>query len=67
MTKTYNGYEILSRLSGLSQAELRWTAARLAQLLRHDKLPRTEALAIVREEQKSKPWLTVEQQKAPER
>lgn len=53
---TYNGAALLADISGLSRAEIRWTAERLKALLHTEKKTKTEALAIVREESKSRPW-----------
>lgn len=57
---TYNGVSILSELSGLSRAEIRWTFERLRHLMREGK-SQGEAKAIVREEAKKRPWLEAAQ------
>lgn len=47
---------LLSELSGLSVAEVQWTADRIKQLMVVEKQPKAEALRIVREEARSRPW-----------
>jgi len=54
---TYNGITMMSEISGLSQAEIRWTWERLRHLMHVDGKSKDEAKAIVREERKSRPWL----------
>lgn len=56
---TYNGVALLSRISGLSMAEVYWTANRLKHLLKVEKRTKDEAKSIVREEAKSRPWEAV--------
>jgi hypothetical protein len=53
---TWNGINVMSAMTGLSTAEVEWTAKRLIDLMHHQKRSREEALAIVREEAKTKPW-----------
>ena len=54
---TYDGAKALSAWTGLSYEEVTWTAKRLKQLMHEDGKTRQEALVIVKEESKSKPWL----------
>jgi|GEM_PF-4645065 len=54
---TYNGVKMLSDLSGLSEGEVSWTFNRLKQLIHDEKKTKQEALKIVKEEAKKKPWL----------
>jgi hypothetical protein len=54
---TYNGTRMLSEVSGLSEAEIRWTFDRLKHLMHVDKLSKSEAKARVSEEAKSQPWV----------
>lgn len=53
--KTYNGIKMLQALTGLPEGEIKWMAERIGQLIRQ-KIPKNEALIIVKEEAKSKPW-----------
>jgi hypothetical protein len=53
---TYNLTGILASLSGLSEAEVRWTALRLQHLMKVEGKSKEEAKAIVAEEGKSRPW-----------
>lgn len=53
---TYDGVAMLSDLSGIPRAEVEWTAGRLSQLIARENRPKAEALAMVKEEVKSKPW-----------
>ncbi len=53
---TYNGVTFFSEMTGLSQDELTWTWKRLQELMNGQKMPKEDALAIVRREQKSRPW-----------
>jgi hypothetical protein len=55
---TYNGVKFLAAMSGLPEAEIAWTAARVKQLMTVERRPREEALRLVKEEAKAKPWLT---------
>ena len=55
-TDTYNGIKMLAAISGLSEAEVAWTAKRMQQLIREERLPAAEAKAIVRQEAKARPW-----------
>lgn len=52
---TYNGVELLSSLSGISQTEIKWTFDRLKALMKDGK-SKEEAKAIVTQEAKTKPW-----------
>lgn len=54
---TYNGAQMLADVSGLSIAEIRWTADRFKQLLHVEKRSKAEAKAIVKAESATKPWL----------
>jgi hypothetical protein len=54
---TYNGAKALSAWTGLSYEEVTWTAKRLKQLMHEDGNTKQEALGIVKEESKSKPWI----------
>jgi len=53
---TYNGVKMLAHISGLSEAEVAWTAARLKQLMVVEKMPRVEAKRIVANESRTRPW-----------
>lgn len=55
--KTYNGVALLSELSGLTQAEIAWTANRLKHLIQVEKKSKAEAKEIVKRESRSFPWL----------
>jgi hypothetical protein len=55
--KTYNGVAMMSELTGISQEEIAWTATRIKQLIHQEGKTKDEAVAIVREEGKSKPWI----------
>ena len=54
---TYDGAKALSDWTGLSYEEVTWTAKRLKQLMHEDGKTKQEALGIVKEESKSKPWI----------
>jgi hypothetical protein len=54
--KSYNGVAMMSELTGLSQEEIAWTANRIKQLIHQEGKTKFEAVAIVKEEGKSKPW-----------
>lgn len=54
---TYNGVNMLSDLSGLSKEEIKWTAERMNELLNKENKSKREAIEIIKEEQKQKPWL----------
>jgi len=54
--KTFNGVAMMADLTGLSQAEVRWTAERLRQLMHADGKSKAEALAIVKAEACHRPW-----------
>jgi hypothetical protein len=53
---TYNGVAMLAELSGLPYAEVAWSADRLKQLMTVEGKSKEVAVAIVKEEGKSKPW-----------
>jgi uncharacterized protein YoaH (UPF0181 family) len=53
---TYNGVKALAAWSGLSEAEVRWTAARIQELMKAG-ASAEQAKATVNEEAKSQPWL----------
>ena len=53
---TYNGVRLMSDLSGLSQMEIRWTFDRLKQLMTGEGKSKEKAMAIVKDEGKSRPW-----------
>ena len=53
---TYDGEALMADLTGLSKEELKWTADRLRQLMTNEGRSKDEAVAIVREEAKSRPW-----------
>ena len=55
--ETYNGVAMMSELTGLSQEEIMWTANRIKQLIHQEGKTKDEAVAIVKEEGKSKPWI----------
>ena len=55
--ETYNGVAMMSELTGLSQEEIMWTANRIKQLIHQESKTKDEAVAIVKEECKSKPWI----------
>lgn len=52
---TYNGVKALAFLSGLSEAEVAWTAKRIQELMRAGST-RELASAQVRKERKAQPW-----------
>jgi hypothetical protein len=54
---TYDGAKALSAWSGLSYEEVTWTAKRIKTLMHEEKKTKEEALSIVKEESKSKPWI----------
>ena len=54
--RTYNGVRMMSDISGLSQAEIRWTFDRLKQLMTAEGRPKAEAIEIVKDEARSRPW-----------
>lgn len=54
---TYDGAKAMSAWTGLSYEEVTWTAKRLKQLMQEDGKTKQEAIGIVKEEAKSKPWL----------
>jgi uncharacterized protein YoaH (UPF0181 family) len=50
----------LASLTGLSEAEVQWTALRIQHLMKTEGKSKDEAKAIVKEEGKSRPWETPE-------
>lgn len=56
--KTYHLGRLMEALTGgaITSAETMWTANRLHRLIVHERKPKAEALAIMREEAKAKPW-----------
>lgn len=54
-SNTFNGVKAMAAWSGLTEAEVAWTAARIKELIAAGK-SRQEAVAIVRAEGKTKPW-----------
>lgn len=52
---TYDGVGVLAELSGLTRAEIAWTAMRLKALFAGG-ASKAEAKRIVAEEAKSRPW-----------
>lgn len=52
---TYNGVKFMAAVSGLSEAEIAWMAARIKALIAEGKT-RAEARAIVKAEARVKPW-----------
>jgi uncharacterized protein YoaH (UPF0181 family) len=57
---TYNLVTYLASLTGLSEAEVQWTALRIQHLMKTEGKSKDEAKAIVKEEGKSRPWETPE-------
>ena len=55
--KTFNGVAMMADLTGLPQAEIRWTAERLKQLMHSEGKSKDEALAIVKAEAAARPWV----------
>lgn len=53
---TWDGIAVMCRLSGLSRAEVEWTWARV-QTLNSQGYTRKEALAKIRAERESSPWI----------
>lgn len=53
---TYNGVAMMADMTGLSRVEVEWTAGRVAQLMVKEQRTRADAVAIVKEEAKGKPW-----------
>ncbi len=52
---TYNGVAMMADITGLSREEIAWTWDRLSTLLKSG-MAKHEALALVKEQAKSKPW-----------
>lgn len=55
---TWNGARMMARWTGITEAEVIWTWRRLQQLLGTEGKTKNQALAIVKQEAKEKPWLT---------
>jgi len=55
--KTYNGVAMMADLTGLSREEIAWTANRIKQLIHQEGKSKEQAVVIVKEEGKSKPWI----------
>lgn len=55
---TYNGITLMAEISGLSQAEIRWTWERLRHLMHVEGRTKDEAKSIVRDEARARPWET---------
>ncbi|MBP7548672.1 MAG: hypothetical protein KA761_00180 [Gemmatimonadaceae bacterium] len=55
-SNTYNGVRLLADLTGLSEAEIAWTARRIAVLIHEEGRTKGDALRIVKDEVKSRPW-----------
>ena len=54
---TYDGVAALASLTGLSYAEVAWSAQRIKHLLTTTNLSRQEVVKQVRKEAESKPWI----------
>lgn len=54
---TYDGIKAMASWSGLSYEEVAWSAKRIKQLIHEEKKTKEEAIKIVKEEGKLKPWL----------
>lgn len=52
---TYNGVKMMAALSGLSEAEIKWTFDEMKRLM-NSGMAKEEAKALVKERAKSKPW-----------
>lgn len=52
---TYNGVAFLANMTGLSYAEVEWTARRIKELLLSG-MDRKEAVALVKQEAKEGKW-----------
>jgi len=52
---TYDGIAMLAQLSGLSRAEVAWTAKRLQELMRAGST-KDEAKATVKADARDRPW-----------
>lgn len=53
---TYNGIKALAAWSGLTEAEVKWTADRMQALMKAGATAE-QAKATVKEEAKSRPWI----------
>lgn len=56
---TYNGVAVMAAATGLSAAEIKWSFDRMKHLLHVEKKTKAEAVDILREECRSKPWEVV--------
>ena len=56
-SNTFNGVKAMAAWTGLTEAEVAWTAARVKELIAGGK-SKQEAVDIVRAEGKAKPWET---------
>jgi hypothetical protein len=54
---TYNGVTFLAELSKIPVAEVAWTAGRIKHLMTVEGHSKAVAIAIIKEERKSKPWV----------
>lgn len=54
---TYNGAAMLANLTGLSQAEVEWTAKRIQHLTSVERCSKEQAMAVVKAERVNKPWI----------
>lgn len=53
---TFDGTRAFADFSGIPLEEVRWTAARMRELIVTEGMPKDEAIVRVREERKSSPW-----------
>lgn len=53
---TYNGVKMFSDLTGLSEAEIKWTWERTKTLINKEGKSKKEARKIIKEESRSRPW-----------
>lgn len=53
---TYNGVALMSAVTGLSQAEIKWTFDRVKYLKQVEGKSKAEIAAILREECRATPW-----------
>lgn len=53
---TYNGVAVMSEMTGLSPAEIRWTFERIKHLIHAEGKDKEAAKAIVKAECVNKPW-----------
>lgn len=52
---TWNGVATMALITGLSEAEIRWTWDRLSAMLKSG-MDKQEALRLVKEQAKEQPW-----------